>query len=80
MQKLATPLRPENPPIPNSELAYSNSILFRHIAQQWLSMQSAYDLRQAEHREQPVIERFARIVISVGAGLPAMAVGQLAYA
>ncbi|WP_339415464.1 hypothetical protein [Pseudomonas sp. RL_105y_Pfl1_103] len=43
-------------------------------------MQSAYDLWQAEHREQPVIERFARIVISVGAGLPAMAVGQLAYA
>ena len=27
----------------------------------WLSMQSAYDLWQAEHREQPVIERFARI-------------------
>jgi plasmid maintenance system antidote protein VapI len=24
-------------------------------------MQSAYDLWQAEHREQPVIERFARI-------------------
>jgi len=30
-------------------------------AQLWLSMQSAYDLWQAEHREQPVIERFARI-------------------
>ncbi|AJZ93886.1 MULTISPECIES: HigA family addiction module antitoxin [Pseudomonas] len=29
--------------------------------QLWLSMQSAYDLWQAEHREQPVIERFARI-------------------
>ena len=28
--------------------------------QLWLSMQSAYDLWQAEHREQPVIERFAR--------------------
>ena len=27
----------------------------------WLSMQSAYDLWQAEHREQPKIERFARI-------------------
>jgi plasmid maintenance system antidote protein VapI len=30
-------------------------------AQLWLSMQSAYDLWQAEHREQPLIERFARI-------------------
>jgi plasmid maintenance system antidote protein VapI len=30
-------------------------------AQLWLLMQSAYDLWQAEHREQPVIERFARI-------------------
>ncbi|MFL1500020.1 HigA family addiction module antitoxin [Pseudomonas sp. O64] len=30
-------------------------------AQLWLSMQSAYDLWQAEHREQPVIDRFARI-------------------
>ncbi|MBC3966376.1 HigA family addiction module antitoxin [Pseudomonas simiae] len=30
-------------------------------AQMWLSMQSSYDLWQAEHREQPVIERFARI-------------------
>jgi addiction module HigA family antidote len=30
-------------------------------ARLWLSMQSAYDLWQAEHREQPVIERFTRI-------------------
>ena len=30
-------------------------------ARLWLSMQSAYDLWQAEHREQPKIERFARI-------------------
>ena len=30
-------------------------------AQMWLSMQSSYDLWQAEHREQPVIERFARV-------------------
>lgn len=30
-------------------------------ARLWLSMQSAYDLWQAEHREQPVIERLARI-------------------
>ncbi|MCP1513330.1 plasmid maintenance system antidote protein VapI [Pseudomonas rhodesiae] len=30
-------------------------------AQLWLSMQSAHDLWQAEHREQPMIERFARI-------------------
>lgn len=30
-------------------------------ARLWLSMQSAYDLWQAEHREQPEIERFAQI-------------------
>ncbi|KAF1028619.1 MAG: Antitoxin HigA [Pseudomonas sp.] len=30
-------------------------------ARLWLSMQSTYDLWQAEHREQPVIERFAQI-------------------
>ncbi|MDY0832289.1 HigA family addiction module antitoxin [Pseudomonas sp. SED1] len=30
-------------------------------ARLWLSMQSAYDLWQAEHRDQPKIERFARI-------------------
>ncbi|MCK1791871.1 HigA family addiction module antitoxin [Pseudomonas violetae] len=30
-------------------------------AQTWLSMQISYDLWQAENREQPVIERFARV-------------------
>jgi hypothetical protein len=30
-------------------------------ARLWLSMQSTYDLWQAEHREQPQIKRFARI-------------------
>jgi addiction module HigA family antidote len=30
-------------------------------AQTWLAMQNSYDLWQAEHREQPVIERFARV-------------------
>jgi addiction module HigA family antidote len=30
-------------------------------ARLWLSMQSGYDLWQAEHREQPEIERFARV-------------------
>ncbi|MGV6474618.1 addiction module antidote protein, HigA family [Azotobacter beijerinckii] len=30
-------------------------------ARLWLSMQTAYDLWQAEHREQPPIERFSEV-------------------
>lgn len=30
-------------------------------ARMWLAMQSAYDLWQAEHREQPVVERLTMV-------------------
>ena len=65
-QRGASPLAIENIPTRYSapvspDLAVRLERAGVSTARLWLSMQSAYDLWQAEHREQPVIERFARI-------------------
>ena len=65
-QRGASPLATENIPTRYSapvspDLAVRLERAGVSTARLWLSMQSAYDLWQAEHREQPVIERFARI-------------------